>query len=127
MGLIGLDDVVGFAIGKVEDKLEGEEKQEKTSFGGALLRFVVSTIWVFVTLVASMAAFMGMYFGTIGKFLGDERGKVLCYLAVGLCLVIFLLTFFIPYLRKKGSLTRWCGIICLGDALWWIYILVSGF
>ena len=119
------DDLVSTAIGATENRLQGQEKEEKTSFAGGCLRFFVSTIWFIITFLASMVAFLGMWLGSVADFLGDGRGKVVCVLAIGLCFVIFLLTFIIPYLRKKGSLTRWCGIVALGDALWWIYIMIS--
>lgn len=127
MGLIDLDDVASFAIGKAEDKLQGEEKEEKTTFGGAVLRFFVSLIWVIITFVASLVAFLAMTGGSVLSFLGNENGKPICILAIGLCFLIFLLTFIIPYLRKKGTLTRWCGIVALGDAVWWIYLLMTGY
>lgn len=120
------DELVGTVIGAAENKLQGKEKEEKTTFGGVVLRFLISTIWVIITLVASVVAFYGMVAGQfVTVFLGNEQGYMLCMLAIGLCSIIFLLTFLIPYLRKKGSLTRWCGIVALGDALWWIYILIS--
>ncbi len=124
MGLT--DDLVGSALNAAEDRLQGEEKEEKTTFGGGVLRFVVSTIWFIITLAASIIALYAMAAGDFADFLGDKRGKLLCFLAIGLCFLVFLITFIIPYLRKKGSLTRWCGIVALGDALWWIYIMIAG-
>ena len=122
-----MDNIVSFAIGKAEDKLQGEEKQEKTTVGGFLLRFIVSLVWLIITLVASVIAFLAMVGGSFLDILGNEDGKPICILAIGLCLLVFFITFLIPYLRKKGTLTRWCGIVALGDAAWWIYLLISGF
>lgn len=119
------DDLVGCAVNAAEDKLQGEEKDNQKKSSGGFLRFLVSTFWVIVTFAASLVAFLGMWLGSVADFLGDKKGKPICFLAIGLCVVIFVLTFIIPYLRKKGSLTRWCGIVALGDALWWIYIMIS--
>ena len=119
------DDLVGSVINAAEDKLHGEEEETKSTVGGAILRFLISTIWFIITLIASLAAFYAMAFGQLVSFLGNKDGNIICIMAIGLCFIIFLLTFLIPYLRKKGSLTRWCGIIALGDALWWIYIMVT--
>lgn len=119
--------IVGSTINIAQDKLQGKKKEEKTTFGGVILRFLISTIWFVVTLAASIVAFLGMVSGAfIAEFLGNANGYIVCLLAIGLCLFIFLMTFLIPYLRKKGTLTRWCGIVALGDALWWIFIMVTG-
>ena len=119
------DDLVDTAIGATEERLQGKEKEKKTTFGGMVLRFIVSTIWFIITLAVSIGAGYAMAVGLTADFFGDARGKTVCAIAIGLCLVIFLLTFIIPYLRKKGTLTRWCGIVALGDALWWVYILTT--
>lgn len=122
-----MDDVASFAIGKAEDKLQGKEKKEKTTVGGFFLRFIVSLVWFFITLAATIVAYLAMVGGSFLDILGDENGKPICFLAIGVCLLIFIITFLVPYLRKKGTLTRWCGIVALGDAAWWIYLLVTGF
>lgn len=119
------DDLVDTAIGATEEHLQGKEKEKKTTFGGMVLRFIVSTIWFIITLAVSIGAGYAMAVGLTADFLGDARGKTVCAIAIGLCFMIFLLTFIIPYLRKKGTLTRWCGIVALGDALWWVYILTT--
>ncbi len=120
------DDFVGKAINATEERLQGKEKKEKATVGGMVLRFIVSTIWFIITLVASLIAFYAMVAGQTATLLGDSRGKAICAIAIGLCFLIFLLTFIIPYLRKKGTFTRWCGIVALGDVLWWIYIMIAG-
>ena len=125
MALIDMDDVASFAIGKAEDKLQGEDKKEKTTVGGFLLRFIVSIIWFIVAAVATIGGALAMTGGEMASFLGDESGPALYVIGIGLCLAIFIITFLVPYLRKKGSFTRWCGIVCLGDALWWIYLLIT--
>lgn len=125
MALIDMDDVASFAIGKAEEKLQGEEKKKKTTVGGFLLRFIVSIIWFIVAAVATIGGALAMTGGEMASFLGDESGPALYVIGIGLCLAVFIITFLVPYLRKKGSFTRWCGIVCLGDALWWIYLLIS--
>jgi hypothetical protein len=125
MGFIDIDDVASFAIGKAEDKLQGKEKESKTTFGGCLLRAIVTTIWFFVAFVASLVGALAMTGGETVSFLGGENGLAICALGIGVCLLVFIITMLVPYLRKKGTFTRWFGIVCLGDALWWIYILIS--
>ena len=126
MGLFDIDDVASYAIDKAGDKLQGKEKEEKTTFGGCLLRTIVSTIWFIVAFAASLFGVLAMTGGETMNFLGGEGGMVVCALGIGACLLVFIITMLVPYLRKKGSFTRWCGIVCLVDALWWIYILISG-
>ncbi len=125
MGLIDVDDIASFAIGKTEEKLQGEEKKEKTTVGGFILRFIISIIWFVIATIAAIGGALAMTGGDIATFFGDERGPALYVIGIGLCLAVFIITFLVPFLRKKGSFTRWCGIICLGDALWWIYLLIS--
>lgn len=120
-----MDDVASFAIGKAEDKLHGEEKNEKTTIGGAILRFFVSIIWFVVAFIATFGGAIAMVGGDFKRFFGED-GSELYIIGIGVCLVVFIITMLIPFLRKKGSFTRWCGIVCLGDALWWIYLLISG-
>lgn len=125
MGLIDIDDVASFAIGKAEDKLQGESKKEKTSIGGAILRFFVSIIWFIIAVAATLGGAAAMVGGDFKRFFGKD-GSALYIIGIGVCFVVFVITMLIPFLRKKGSFTRWCGIVCLGDALWWIYLLISG-
>ena len=122
-----MDDVAGAVINKAADKLEGEKKEENTTFGGFMLRFFITLIWIIITLGVSALAFYAMAAGAAGGLLGIENASVLCYAALGLCLLFTLITFLVPYLRKKGSTTRWCGIILLADACWWIYLMITGF
>lgn len=120
-----LDEIVSGAISAGQDKMHGEEVQEKTSFGGGVLRFFISFIWFIITLAVSLAALFAMVGQGMSDMLGGES-NTLGILAIGASLLIALITFCIPYLRKKGSFTRWCGIVCLGDAAWWIYLLATG-
>lgn len=129
MGLLDIDSIVGAGISAAEDTLDGkgEEQKEKNTFFGILIRFIVTIIWFVITFVVSLGAFYAMWAGSMIDFLGGDDGMSLCYLAIGASFLVFLITFIIPYLRKKGTLTRWLGIVALGDALWWIYILIKGF
>ncbi len=120
-----LDDMVGSAIGAAEDKLEGEAKEEKTTVGGVILRFFVSIIWVLFVTVITFVGAAAMVGGDIATIFNSEKAPVLYALGIGLCLVFALITFLIPYLRKKRSITRRCGIIAIGDALWWAYLMIK--
>lgn len=119
------DFIVGSAIGAAESKLQGEEPKKKTSIGGAILRFFISTIWVLITLIVSIGAAVAMVAGQTAGFMGSEKGLGICIAAIAVCLIFALITFLIPYLRKKGTMTRWCGIVLLGDAIWWIYLIAT--
>lgn len=121
-----LDEIVSSAISVGQNQIQGEEVNEKTSFGSKILRFFISVIWFAITFVISLSAFFAMVGQGMSDMLGGES-KQLGILAIAASLLIALITFCIPYLRKKGSFTRWCGIVCLGDAAWWIYLLVTGF
>lgn len=121
-----LNDIVNTTIKASQQCLQGEEIPEKKSFGSHVLRFFISLIWFAITLVISLGAFFAMVGQGMSDMLGGE-GKALGILAISASLLIAIITFCIPYLRKKGSLTRWCGLVCLGDAAWWIYLMATGF
>lgn len=121
-----LDRIVGGAINYGENKLQGEAVEEKTTFKGGLLRFFVTLVWVIITLAVSLGAFLAM-FGQAFNMLFETGDNSWGVLAVAACLIIAIVTFCVPYLRKKGTTTRWCGIVCLGDAIWWMYIMFTGF
>ena len=124
MALFDVDDAVRSAIGKTERKLEGKGKERKTSIGGGFLRFIISIIWFVIAFIATIGGAVAMTGGEFAAILGDERGYALCIIGITLCLAVFFITFLVPYLRK-GTFTRRCGILCLGDAIWWIYLLIS--
>ena len=126
MGLIDIDDVTAFAINKAEDKLVGDKKEEKTSIGGAILRFIVSLIWFIIVGVATVFAFYATSAGELMNTLGSEDGKGVFMLGIGILLLFFIITMCIPYLRKKGTMTRFLGFGMLGDAIWLIYLFVTG-
>ena len=119
-----LDEIVGIGISATEEKLHGEKKEEKQTFGGALLRFIVSIVWFVVAVGASLLGAMAMVGDFFSNLMGEGRG--LAVLALLLSGGVALITFIVPYLRKKGSMTRWFGIVCLGDFIWWCYLLMTG-
>lgn len=121
-----LDQIVSKAIDIGQNKMQGEEVHEKTTFGGGVLRFFVSLIWFVITLAVTAAALLAMFGQVMSDFLGGESNALATF-AIGTSLAITLITFCIPFLRKKGTLTRWCGIVCLGDAVWWIYLMAAGY
>lgn len=127
MGIIDIDDVASFTAEKAQDKMKGEEQKDRTTVGGFFLRFIVSLVWLLITIAATFVAYFAMLGGSFLDILGDEDGNPICFLAIGICLIVFIITFLVPYLRKKGTLTRWCGIVALGDAAWWIYLLTTNF
>lgn len=119
------DELVGAAIGVAEDKLDVEKESGKTTFGGAVLRFFVSLVWVIVSCGFALLGAAAMVIGDIGRVFGSSDFGSFYVLGIGLCIVIALVTFIVPYLRKKGTVTRRCGILAIGDALWWIYLMIS--
>ena len=120
-----LDDITESIIDTATDKLQGEESKEKTSFGGGLLRFFISLIWFVIVAGVSILAMVVMGAGAVSNTFGGSN--VLCYLAVAVSLLVGLITFLVPYLRKKGSFTRYLGLVAFGDAAWWIYLIITEF
>ncbi len=102
-----------------------KKQESQTSIGGHLLRFFISLIWVIVSVGIGMAGVLFMMGGTIASFFGSDSSVALYAMGIGLSLVFALVTFLVPYLRKKGSMTRWCGWLAFCDAAWWIYLLIS--
>lgn len=111
-----MDNLVGSAIDAGEDHLGGKEATNAKK-ENKFVRFLVSLIWGVIAFVVSLGAFLCMF----GEGMSDK--KELGYLAIGASALVWLLTFLIPYLRRKGTFTRWCGVLALGDAIWWAYIL----
>ncbi|MDE7413405.1 MAG: hypothetical protein K2N05_06415 [Muribaculaceae bacterium] len=118
-----LDEIVSAGLNVAEDKLQGTpEQEEKKSAGSKLLRFFISLIWGVVCFLVSMVAVIGII---TGKMPGFAEKPIFLVLSIGLCILLSIITFSVPYLRKKGSFTRWCGIVLLGDAIWWIYVICT--
>lgn len=90
------------ALDKAEDIYMGKEDEAKS--GGILsniLRFFISLIWLVVILAVDVMAFV-VFNPIIGAVLE---------------LLIFIITLCVPYLRKKGSLTRWWGWLAFLSAI----------
>lgn len=119
-----MDDIASAVIDKTEEKLDKAGNKKKTSVGGFFLRCIISIIWFVVAIVTTIGGAVAMTSGDVASFFGSNDATPLYIIGIGACLAVFLITFLVPYLRK-GSFTRWMGIICLGDALWWIYLLIS--
>ena len=66
-----------------------------------MLRFIISLIWLVVVVGVDILAFV-------------------CYppiVGAGIELAIALITFLVPYLRKKDTMTRWWGWLALYSAI----------
>lgn len=114
-----LDDIVGTAISATENRVMGKDKEEKTTVGGFILRFVVSLICFFVALGISMLRLFAMM---SSDFIPGSKRPAFAAFAIGISLLLFIITFLVLYLRKKGTMTRFLGIMALGDTLWWVYL-----
>lgn len=114
-----LDDIVGTAISATENRVMGKDKEEKTTVGGFILRFVVSLIWF---VVAAAFFVLGLFAMASSDFLPGSKRPTFAAFAIGTSLLFCIITFLVPYLRKKGTMTRFLGVMALGDALWWVYL-----
>ena len=74
-----------------------------------VIRFFVSLIWFALSVGVDLYAVFseGYLLGAIAEF------------------VFFIITFLVPYLRKKGSYTRWFGWLALIQGAWLIYLMIS--
>ena len=89
-------------IEKAEDIYMGEEdKAERAGCASNILRFFISLIWLIVVLGIDILSFI-VFNPLVGA---------------GLELCIFVITLCIPFLRKKGTLTRWWGWLALLSAI----------
>lgn len=90
------------AMDYAESKIVGErDENEKSSCLGSMFRFVFTLVWLFVVLGVDIASFIvfNPLIGAVIEF------------------VLFLITMIIPYLRKKGSYTRYWGWLALLSAI----------
>ncbi|MBQ8051784.1 MAG: hypothetical protein IJ197_09475 [Bacteroidaceae bacterium] len=99
--------------------------EKSNSFVKGVKRFIVSFIWFLIAFIFSFLGLLAVCVGDMKEVLRDEDGIPIYLLGIGLPLLVAIITFLVPYLRKKGSLTLWCGLTCLFDALWWIYLLMQ--
>ncbi len=71
-----------------------------------VVRFIITILWLAISIGVDVYAVMskGYIIGAIAEF------------------VFFIITFCIPYLRKKGTYTRWFGWLALLQAGWLLYL-----
>lgn len=83
-----------------------EEKEKKEN---RLVRFIVTIIWLAISLGVDFFAIKseGYIAGAIAE------------------IIFFIVTFSVPYLRKKGTYTRWWGWLALLQAGWLFYLQFS--
>ena len=107
---MGLLQDLGFiaATSVVENKLEGE-RQRNAPKENWFIRFVVTIIWLVLSIGIDVFAVFSK-----GYLIGAIAEIIFC-----------IVTFCVPYLRKKGSYTRWFGILALGQAAWLIYLMTQ--
>lgn len=110
-----IDDIASAAIDKAQDKMQGEESNER--FSGK--RLLITIVWVVLACLISLFTFLGAGAAMVGG------SSTLFILALVLGIAFAGVTFFVPFLRKKGSMTRWCGIVVLGDLAWILYVLFA--
>lgn len=97
-----IDKAKDMAIDKAEELYMGKENEEQHSgCASNILRFFISLIWLVVILAVDIMSFI-VFNPMIGA------GMEFC---------IFLITICVPYLRKKGTLTRWWGWLALLSAI----------
>lgn len=97
-----IDKAKDMALDKAEDLYMGEEDEtENSGCASNILRFFISLIWLVVILAVDIMSFI--VFNPI--------------IGAGLEFCIFIITLCIPYLRKKGTLTRWWGWLALLSAI----------
>ena len=81
--------------------MENQEKKENL-----LVRIIVTIVWLAVSLGIDYFAY-----------------KSESYIAGAIAeAVFFVITFCVPYLRKKGTYTRWWGWLALLQAGWLLYL-----
>lgn len=119
----------------MSDKLTNAEENAQKAEGidkapeNKTLRFFISLLWGVVTVLVSIFAFYAMFahlfLDGAKELFGIEVTSGFGIFAVVICLVFAGITFLVPFLRKKGTFTRNCGMMLLGDGLWWLYLIFT--
>ena len=96
-------------ISKAADKLEGKEEKNPQKKENKFVRFLVTLLWLVISVGVDIFAI-----ATMNPIVGAV-----------IELVFGIVTFCVPYLRKKGSYTRWFGILGLISAIGLIAMAVG--
>jgi hypothetical protein len=86
---------------------------------------VVSIVWFIIALFIFILTFFSSSINLIGQIFQDSDLSTIGIIGLIISILFVLITFLVPYLRKKGSFTRWLGIIVCFDIVWCIYILAT--
>ena len=89
------------AIDKIENRVIGESPNEKTGCTSSIFRSFISLIWLLVVIAIDILSFV--WYPPI--------------LGAALEMLVVIITLCIPYLRKKGTLTRWWGWLAFLSAI----------
>lgn len=84
-------------------------------FISGLIMFLILVGITFVVLGVAVFEFIHL----------DMEAKGALTIGIVLSIIYALLVFIIPYFRKSPTV-RWFAYCALGDAIWWIYLLISG-
>lgn len=100
----------------VAKKLEGNAEENPQKKENKFVRFIVTIIWLVMAIgVDALAVYLWFSLGNAaGLFLGAIFEAI-----------FGVVTFCVPYLRKKGSYTRWFGVLAILSAVWWIYEIIK--
>lgn len=87
------------------------------SAGKGFLKFIVGLICYLIAIAINVMVVLV----AIGTWDGDAA----LIIGIAASIIFALLIFIIPFLRHMKSV-KWLAWLALGDAAWWIYLLVSG-
>lgn len=105
--VFGLDIAAYKATGKREETKKKTLKSSAKRAGINVLLFIVAV----VCFLLSVACF----------FLGFFGYGLLFPIGFLVTIAYVVLIFKTPYLREKGTYTRWLGFMGIGDIIWWLY------
>lgn len=99
------------AVDMAEDKFVGESDNKDGCLSN-ILRFIVSLVWLVVVLGIDILSVMSILWNPI--------------VGAGLEFGVFIITMCIPFLRKKGTLTRRWGWLALLSAIGLLGMMFKG-